>query len=151
MSDSQIILVDLDVSADDAPILAERVRRWVLVERLDGVEVSVGPLVHLPVENTGQQAVCPTCDRRFDTATWIEAADPVFTAWIQGSGMDVLPCPACGAALRTHEWRWVDGEPWALGNLGVTFWNWPEPGDEHHERLRELFDGHQTCVIRAHL
>ncbi|MFT3900137.1 MAG: hypothetical protein QM728_07845 [Gordonia sp. (in: high G+C Gram-positive bacteria)] len=183
MSDSQIVVVDLDVSAADAPAVAERVRQWLLDEQIivdeaesdwrdvdragpgwrattepgvggaspDGIGATVGPHVHLPAENIGSSARCPVCGALVDSGAWVELASPVFTEWIEGSGVDRVPCPSCGAGHRTHGWLWDDGEPWALGFLGLTFWNWPELSDDFLARLRHNLDGHETCVINVHL
>lgn len=117
-----------------------------------GVTVDLGPMIHTPVENVGSTAACPHCDARFGMSAWIDAAEGVLTAWVHGSGDDVVACPECRAAVRVHEWRWPDGEPWAAGTLAVAFWNWPPPlREDFLSRMRAVLDGHDLRVINVHM
>jgi hypothetical protein len=91
-----------------------------------------------------------------------------------GAGLDVVRCPICvGNEVDAH-WsdavgRWYDGDdhaafkcsdcnedspitqwtfdpPWAFGNLGFEFWNWPPVKKEFIDQVSEIL-GHKVVLI----
>lgn len=117
----------------------------------DGVALSVGPEVHVPMANVGQAAICPRCGSYVATKEWVDASSEMLTAWVHGSGIDNRPCPSCGAELRVSDWNWDDGEPWALSYLAIEFWNWPPLNVRFIADLRAALGDHEIAVIRVHI
>ena len=118
MSDSSVIIVDLDVRGErEITRLADALKRWLHQQEL-------------------------TADIANDT----------LTAWVEYRGEDGVACPHCAHTSRVSEWAWRDGEPWALGELAITFHN-PEHSitESFLPRLQKQLDGHELKVIHSHL
>ena len=117
MSDSSVIIVDLDVRGErEITRLADALKRWLHQQELTA-DIDTGRQVFTPNANCGTIAVCP----RYSTS-------------------------------RVSEWAWPDGEPWALGELAITFHN-PEHSitGSFLPHLQKQLDGHELKVIHSHL
>lgn len=99
----------------------------------NGVEVSTGRRVFHPGQGEIGAVICPRCDQTVqlsDPATgavtdqWQPFADAL-NAWYAG-GPGLVRCPHCSLLVDFNDWLWVAGRPFAVGFLGLTFWNWPE-------------------------
>ena len=99
--------------------------------RANGVEVCTTRAVFSPAEGTAGSVVCPLCGQTTDlndpvtgqiTPQW-ELFSDAFGTWMEG-GPGEVRCPRCGQLVRLNDWRWTN-EPFAVGFLGFTFWNWP--------------------------
>ncbi|HEV3117698.1 MAG TPA: hypothetical protein VGY58_11625 [Gemmataceae bacterium] len=92
----------------------------------------------------------------------------------QGAGLDVVRCPLCLANQLEEDWgdavgRWYDGDdcaplpcrhcnesspivewtfdpPWAFGNLGFKFWEWPPLKRRFVDEIKGLL-GHEIVMI----
>jgi len=68
----------------------------------------------------GFKLVCSNCRSKFDPPDrWGDAVNE----WFKGSGLGILKCTACGHERPIVEWQ--HDPPWAFGELGFEFWNWP--------------------------
>lgn len=65
---------------------------------------------------------CPQCGHEHnpDVVPWSDAVG----AWFNGESGDGMQCPACNATNSIVDWQFLEC-PWAFGNLGFGFWNWP--------------------------
>jgi hypothetical protein len=118
----------------------------------EGIEFVTERRVFHPGENVGTAARCPRCGCEVDLDDWVAQASEMFTEWLESpEAVDSLPCPGCGAVLRTSDWEWADGERWALGEFAIRFWTWWWPLSEDFvaDLTREL--GHETCVIAVRI
>ena len=78
-------------------------------------------------------AGCPGCAQAIvltDQGTWgitpeWDAFDRAISTWWEG-GPGIVSCPRCQRPIPFNDWAWPDGTGWALGFLGLEFWNWPE-------------------------
>lgn len=180
MGDCFQIIVDKDVSADDALPLASRVREWLVARTIiePGLsDCALGSPGHRP--GVGQQAAL----ERPDADLW----SPEVNGLVISTGRTVffnigceLTCRACGARVEPADDDWSDavddwyrgnddavfacpecqqtdrltdwsGEcPWGFGNLGFTFWNWP-PLSEGFVREVSQRLGHRTVLVRGKL
>jgi uncharacterized Zn-finger protein len=120
--------------------------------RTNGVEISIERRVFYPGQGDFGAVDCPSCGQTVilsDPSTgavsdhW-ERFGEALSTWYAG-GSDLVRCPYCDQLVRFNDWRWSD-EPFALGFLGLTFWNWPELSDWFVEQLARHL-GHR--VIRT--
>ena len=174
VGDSFEAVVDVEVSLDEAPGIGEHLMRWLVAEgiveatpgddgryRLVGGEGSaqldIGRKVFFPVQGSPGPAACPRCgypvvltDPETGKATidWQSYSDAL-TDWHQG-GVGEVRCVSCASAVPINEWYWQGDWPVAVGNLGITFWNWA-PLD--HELIRRVGEhlGHRVVVTRGKL
>src|SRR5258708_12192627 len=58
------------------------------------------------------------------TDQWGPFSDALGT-WYSG-GSSLVQCPPCDRRIEFNDWWRVGGPPFAVGFLGLTFWNWPE-------------------------
>jgi hypothetical protein len=127
-----------------------------LLLRTNGLEVDVGRRVFYSTGGTGS-AGCPRCER---TVALQDPADLSVTPewglfsgalsrWYEGGSADV-ECPMCGRVVTFNDWRWPDDEPWAVGFLGFTFWNWPPLRASFVDRLAGR-TGHRIVLTRGKL
>jgi hypothetical protein len=69
----------------------------------------------------GFQLVCSACQSMFEPPDrWGDAVDE----WFKQTGRGTLACPVCGVFQSIEQWQ--HDPPWAFGELGFTFWNWPQ-------------------------
>ena len=150
MSDSSVIIVDLDVRGErEITRLADALKRWLHQQELTA-DIDTGRQVFTPDANCGTIAVCPRCSNK--VSAWVDIANDTLTAWVEYRGEDGVACPHCAHTSRVSEWTWRDGEPWALGELAITFHN-PEHSitESFLPRLQKQLDGHELKVIHSHL
>jgi DNA-directed RNA polymerase subunit RPC12/RpoP len=181
MGDSYQIIADLDATEAEAEALAEKVRTWLIEQRIiapepadcvlgdedgyppgegflqaiedpqwahmiknavNGVEFIVGRTVF---HTLGLELKCRACGKEFEPEDeWNDAV----TAWYEGDDEVKLACPQCGHEERLVEW---DGPwPWALGHLGLQFWNWPPLSPQFIQQVSQQL-GHRTRVVRGKL
>jgi len=85
--------------------------------------------------------VCAACGKRFGSNdSWSAAVEN----WQTGNGPSILPCERCGAAAPITEWQ--HDPPWAFGNVGVEFWNWPSLREDFLNALGEVV-GHRFRLV----
>jgi hypothetical protein len=85
--------------------------------------------------------VCSACRGAFElNDPWSEAVNE----WYEDTGPALLPCAHCGAEAPITDWQ--HDPPFAFGNVGVTFWNWPELRDDFVKTLTDL-TGHRFRLI----
>jgi hypothetical protein len=119
----------------------------------NGVKVVTGRTVF--ETDVPLSAGCPGCAESVvltDQETWgitpaWDAFDRAVGAWLEG-GSSTVPCPRCQRPVSFNDWRWPDGGGWALGFLGLEFWDWPGLSRGF---LREVsqFLGHRLLLIRG--
>jgi hypothetical protein len=64
--------------------------------------------------------VCSNCGGRFEgQESWSDAVNE----WFENKGFGLLACAHCRVKFPITEWR--HDPPWAFGNAGIEFWNWP--------------------------
>lgn len=178
MGDRFQLIVDRDVSEEEAPHLAEKVRGW-LVSRgiIEPVlsDCTLGEPGHRPgpahptvLENPSQTA--------FEYMTnGLEITVGRTFFWTPYTD---LTCRACGEHFNAYSDEWVsavgvwaegddsatfdcprcgkpervvdwDGEsPSGFGNLGLTFWNWEQLSASFVREVTELL-GHRTRLVRG--
>lgn len=69
----------------------------------------------------GFELICSACKSRFEPPDgWGDAVGE----WFEQTGPGDLACPACGVARPIDQWQ--HDPPWAFGELGFEFWNWPQ-------------------------
>jgi uncharacterized Zn-finger protein len=122
----------------------------------NGVEVSSGRAVFSPAQGAVGSVVCPLCGQTVDLndpATgqvrpdWQLFSD-AFGAWMEG-GPGELRCPQCSRVARLNDWSWTY-EPFVVGFLGVTFWNWPPLSESFIAQLAGHLE-HRVAIVRGKL
>ena len=95
---------------------------YLLATRTNGLEVvSTRTVFYSGGLGYELKIVCLSCGGRFEPpeGPWGDAVGE----WYHRRGAGMLACPGCGAARPVTEWP---HEPaFGFGNVGFTFWNWP--------------------------
>lgn len=128
----------------------------ILQLKANGVEVSTSRTVFSPAQGTVGSVVCPLCRQTVDlndpatgqtTQQWELFCD-AFGAWMDG-GPGEVRCPQCSQVARVNDWRWTN-EPFVVGFLGFTFWNWPLLSESFIAQMASHLE-HRVVVIRGKL
>jgi hypothetical protein len=129
---------------------------WLLRLQTNGVEVCTSRTVFSAAQGEMGPVVCPHCGQTVeleDPATgqiapqW-EPFNDALDAWMRG-GPGEVRCPQCGQMAGFNDWRWI-GEPFAVGFLGFTFWNWPSLSESFIAQMASHLE-HRVAVIRGKL
>ncbi|WP_406240803.1 hypothetical protein [Streptomyces anulatus] len=102
-------------------------------------------------------AGCPRCERdtEFHDETWEEipgAWDPfseAFTDWEEG-GEGFVRCAHCDASSPLVDWTGMGG-CFSFGNLGFTFWGWPDLTPAFLAEFDRRLGGHRTAFVSGKL
>jgi hypothetical protein len=107
-----------------------------------GVDIITERQVFHPAENY-EPPTCPVCESPIDE----EAHHDLIDDWLSGPE-PMLKCPTCRSSALVGDWR---GE-WTfhVGELAVTFNNWPPLSDEFMENLGRRL-GTRWRVVLAHI
>jgi hypothetical protein len=93
----------------------------------------------------GVSVICSACRGAFElNDSWSEAVNE----WYEEKGPGRLPCFHCGAKAPITEWQ--HDPPFAFGNVGVEFWNWPELREDFLKALSEVA-GHRVRLTYGKL
>jgi hypothetical protein len=96
----------------------------------------------------GENAIelsCPRCGATFAPGSeWPEAV----SAWAEGDNEAGYACLSC--AFEQPVRKWTGPWPWAVGQLGLEFWNWPPLKPKFIDRLSSLVPG-RLRLVRQHL
>ena len=112
--------------------------------RTNGVAFITGRTV-FDAGGNGIELQCRFCGSVFvPDESWSDAAG----LWYDGDDRVRFPCPSC--VERTLLTEWGSPWPWAFGNLGVEFWNWPPLSETFIRAVSEKL-GRRTVVVRLHL
>ncbi len=84
---------------------------------------------------------CADCGKRFK---WNDSWSAAVEEWFDNRGPGVLACEHCGVPLPITEWR--HDPPWAFGNVGVKFWNWPRLRPDFVKAMSDLV-GHRFRMV----
>ncbi|PTL80598.1 hypothetical protein DAT35_28640 [Vitiosangium sp. GDMCC 1.1324] len=180
MGDRFQVLVDSDVSAEEAPRLAENVRGWLVSRRIIEPVLSdctLGESGHPPGAAHTTVLENPSSDAFRYLTNGLEITVGRTFFWTPYTD---LTCRMCGARFDPYSDPWVDavgvwhqgddsatfdcpkcgrpervaewsGEsPCGFGNLGLTFWNWPPLSSSFVREMTELL-GHRTVLVRGKL
>jgi len=82
------------------------------------------------------------------TDQWGPFSDALDT-WYSG-GSSLVQCPQCDRMIEFNDWRRVGGPPFAVGFLGLTFWNWPELSGQFVQQVEDRL-GHRVVVTGGKL
>jgi hypothetical protein len=178
MGDRFQIIVDRDVSEEEAPHLAEKVRGWLVSRRIIEPVLSdcaLGAPGHPPgpAHPSVLERPSPEAFHYLTNGLTIEVGRTFF--WTPNTD---LTCRACGARFDAYSDEWVaavgvwaqgddsatfdclacgtpervvewSGEsPSGFGNLGLTFWNWGQLSASFVREVTELL-GHRTLLVRG--
>jgi len=123
----------------------------------NGVEVTAHRQVFHPGQGELGTVACPQCDQTVllsDPATgavtdhWGPFGDALNT-WYSG-GSSLVRCSHCGRMIEFNDWLWIGGGPFALGFLGLIFWNWPKLSAEFVQQVADHL-GHRVVVTGGKL
>ena len=100
------------------------------------VEVQAGRRVFHTME-TPMRAGCPRCgavlalvnEETWGTEDEWDAFWRAVESW-RGGGPGIVRCPRCVEAVDFNDWQWPNQDGWAVGYLGLKFWNWPALSDQ---------------------
>ncbi len=108
--------------------------------QVNGVSVTIGRTIF--DSGRGQLTPrCPDCRTASEPGLpWLDALDE----WFTRSGSGSLACDSCRG--RNPVDLWIYEPPWAFGNLGFTFWNWPPLKVDFVLELSKLL-GHKTRLV----
>ena len=99
MSDSSVIIVDLDVRGErEITRLADALKRWLHQQELTA-DIDTGRRVFTPNANCGTIAVCPRCSNK--VSDWVDIANDTLTAWVEYRGEDGVATARTPAAFRS--------------------------------------------------
>jgi hypothetical protein len=124
-------VVDLDASADEAPLLQRQLQARLIQHGVIEIDQrSMGTRQQKWVEfrtgrtvfDAGQgrlEIFCPECQGKdLDDGSWSEA----ITEWLEG-GLGIHECGHCQTAYPIT--AWIFEPAWGFSSLGCTFWNCP--------------------------
>jgi hypothetical protein len=129
---------------------------WLPRLHINGIEVCASRTVFLAGQGKPGPVVCPHCRQRVEledpatgqsTPQW-ESFSDALTAWME-DGPGEVRCRQCGQMAGFNDWRWI-GEPFAIGFLGFTFWNWPPLSESFIVQMASHLE-HRVVVIRGKL
>ncbi|MFF3322961.1 hypothetical protein [Streptomyces sp. NPDC002889] len=138
----------------------------------DGLAVTTGRTVFHGGQDQAEWADCPGCGGRTlfgpggeeQDDPWADdalshgdgdAADAgdeewqLFSAAVgawHATGEGYVECRHCAVDVPVTDWIWQPG-CFALGHLGLEFWNWPEFRPEFVAELGRQLGGHRTVVV----
>jgi hypothetical protein len=120
--------------------------------RTNGVAFDTGRTVHFSMG--ADKVTCPYCrhtialtDEHGDpNDAWQDLSDTIGIWYDGGSGE--RPCPNCARAVDLNDWTW--SPPWGFGNLGITFWNWPQLSPQFLAEMTTRL-GHRTVYTYGKL
>jgi hypothetical protein len=126
------------IPGDPLPLetIIHTLRRW----SVNGVEEVVGRTVFHNFGAGLDVVRCPVCLANQVKADWGDAVG----TWYQGDNLAAFRCPSCNESSPIIEWTF--DPPWAFGNLGFNFWNWPPMKRGFIDRLSGIL-GHKVVVI----
>lgn len=91
----------------------------------NGAEIRSGREVQWTLDM--EAVTCPRCGYRETleprVSRWDTAFHGALDRWLNGGDPGTIACLGCGAAHGLNDWDWGEN-PWAFGELAVTFWNW---------------------------
>ena len=150
MSDSSVIIVDLDVRGErEITRLADALKLWLHQQELTA-DIDTGRRVFTPNANCGTTAVCPRCSNK--VSDWVDIANDTLTAWSSTAARTVWPALTARTPAAFRSGHGVTANRGALGELAITFHN-PEHSitGSFLSRLQKQLDGHELKVIHSHL
>src|SRR5260370_26802620 len=65
-------------------------------------------------------------------------------------GPTLVQCPQCDRMIEFNDWWRVGGPPFAVGFLGLPFWNWPELSGQFVQQVEDRL-GHLVVVTGGQL
>jgi hypothetical protein len=180
MGDFFQVIVDKNVSVEDAPRLGTQVREWLVARRIIEPELSDSALArpgHRPGPSCKEALEQPDSGAFLDLETNGLAIEVGRTVFFTVGGE--LTCRACGAHVETEDgwgeavdaWyagdddvmfacpecgqperltEWSGSFPWGFGNLGFTFWNWPPLSARFVQEVTKQL-GHRVVVVQGKL
>jgi hypothetical protein len=108
-------------------------RFWKLLTR--GVEPEIGRISNFGALGPSHEGfTCPSCRRLIvgDRPAFQENVGKALGEWTKESGPATVRCPECAAEHPITQWQCRP--PLGLGQLAITFWNWP-PFDSKSWRI----------------
>ncbi|WP_074405748.1 hypothetical protein [Aquimarina megaterium] len=167
MSDTYISIVPIDVDKDKALALAEKfktklIHKNVISEDLtpssnaisktvsknevfknlenNKLEIVIARQVFDNGGNGVEKIICPNCSFNIIETNWMDAIEE----WYSNSGKDTCICPNCSEKKSISEYYF---EPnWGFGELGFTFWNWPNFTDDFIIEIEKILN-HKVKII----
>lgn len=170
-------VVDIDATADEAPALAEKVRRWLVEQEIILPGLPLVGVEYDPLHGYGAAAPSWGHENAVGCGIAYAGLQIVTTRTLfDGGENDIGPfiCPHCGAEHEDMPWSapsgaWYDGEgddrmtcptcgtasgiaewkcSWAFGNLGFGFWEgWMQ--DKLMDQIAVL-TGHRLRYVHQH-
>jgi hypothetical protein len=179
MGDYFDIIVDEEATEDEAPVLAASVVEWLISEGIigsemtdnvlgsdlgyppgpnnekaggdkvphlwtNGMHVITGRTVFHPMQGE-VSLICSECGERLQ---WSDEWSDAVGEWYDRKGQGLLACVRCGHTKPITEWR--HDPPWAFGNLGFQFWNWPPLTESFIELVSQRL-GHKVVHVYGKL
>ncbi|MFG2264820.1 hypothetical protein [Streptomyces sp. NPDC048720] len=126
-------------------------------EPCDGLAVHTARTVFTGGQGDAGRARCPRCAGAVRLHT--DAGDHIDETWEPfgraiglwaTTGTAGVRCPACAATVPVADWTW-DDDCFALGHLGLAFWNRPALTDDFRARPAGRLGGHRTVHIQGKL
>jgi hypothetical protein len=105
-----------------------------------GMTVNSGPNVYFS-NAIGIRCRCPVCKANQPEPYFDTEYLPGLDTWCMNNGSHPLICRVCHASSEMIRWTtWHpefadDDPPFAVGYLGLTFWNWPELARERFDEF----------------
>lgn len=112
--------------------------------RTNGLEVINERQVFHNGGNGLDEITCPNCNANIIESDWGDKLD----AWVNETGEDKITCNQCNAVHSVAEYNFKP--TWSFGNLGLTFWNWPELNQKFITEVEEV-TGSKVAVVRGRI
>jgi len=122
------------------PLSLEEITHDLLRCGWNGVDAVVGRTVFHNFGAGLDVVRCPVCLANQEGKNWGDAIG----RWFKGDDLASFRCPNCRESSPITEWKF--DPPWAFGNLGFKFWNWPPLKRSFIEQISGIL-GHRVIMI----
>jgi hypothetical protein len=108
--------------------------------KTNGLEIVTQREVFHNGQNGIDSVTCPNCNFNIMDSDWGE----LVSEWFNDTGRDKITCTTCNNIYSIVDYKF--DPPWAFGDVGFTFWNWPSLTDDFIEEFKTVIGKPVTVV-----
>jgi hypothetical protein len=117
---------------------------YLLELETNGLDVKMTREVFHNGGNGVDRILCPSCSYNIYESDWGSLIDE----WYKETGEDMITCPECETPHSIADYKF--DPPWAFGDVGFTFWNWPSFTESFINDL-EILTGKSLVIVYGRL